>query len=155
MKRLIVPAVLIASAAILSALAAAEEQVPYYSGRDTEKYRSSADAQPSGTQKIRREERKKDNRMAKDRKEQDRWCGEATARKKKIEKAREAVREAERDIAREKEKSFHTDKEKNKLRDRLDRAKARLKSEEQELNDLENEAHRKGVPPGWLRCQFD
>jgi hypothetical protein len=30
-----------------------------------------------------------------------------------------------------------------------------LKAEEQELNDLENEAHRKGVPPGWLRCQFD
>lgn len=25
---------------------------------------------------------------------------------------------------------------------------------ERDLSELENEAHRKGVPPGWLRCQF-
>jgi hypothetical protein len=136
-------------------LATAEEQVPYYSGKDTEKYRSSADAQPSGAQKSSRKSGKKDSRTTTNTKEQERWCKEATSRKKKMGKAQQAVREAEEDIAREKEKSFHTAKEKNQLQEKLAKAKTRLKAEEQELNDLENEAHRKGVPPGWLRCQFD
>jgi hypothetical protein len=47
------------------------------------------------------------------------------------------------DVAKEREKSFHTAKEKSMLQEKLAKAKTRLKAEEQELNDLENEAHRK------------
>lgn len=155
MKRWFVLVVFMASTAVLSTSVTAEEQVPYYSGKDTEKYRSSADAQPSGAQKSSRKAGKKDSRTTTDKKEQERWCKEATSRKKKIEKAQQNVREAEMNIAKEKEKGFHTDKEKSKLQEKLAKAKTRLKAEEQSLSDLENEAHRKGVPPGWLRCQFD
>jgi hypothetical protein len=60
MNRWFVLVVFMASTAVLSASVTAEEQVPYYSSRDTEKYRTSADAQPAGTQKAGRETRKKE-----------------------------------------------------------------------------------------------
>jgi hypothetical protein len=35
----------------------------------------------------------------------------------------------------------------------LESAKKRLKDADEQLSDVEAEAHRKGIKPGWLRCQ--
>ena len=52
-------------------------------------------------------------------------------------------------------KSLSTSKKVNTLQSRLKKAKDHKSSTERDLKDIENEAHRKGIPPGWLRCQFD
>jgi predicted nucleic acid-binding Zn-ribbon protein len=134
----------------------AEEKQPYFTNEDVKIYRKSPDGQPALPKKNVKEEKKATASMAKDEKEQEHWCKQANQRRKKIDTARDDVVKAEKDLSREKEKNSGTGGKKNsRLQDRLDQAKRRLSVEEKELHDLENEAHRKGVPPGWLRCQFE
>ena len=38
---------------------------------------------------------------------------------------------------------------------RRDSAMRKLSEAQRALSDLEDEAHAKGVPPGWVRCNFD
>jgi len=134
----------------------AEEQPPFYSNRDIEKYKLPSDSRPAEIKKRdTREERKMDAREAKDNLERERWCKRTTAQKKKIEKAQYDVQTTENGLRREEKKDFHGTKKSKQLRDRLAQEKRKLAIEEGALNDIENEAHRKGVPPGWLRCQVD
>ncbi len=39
--------------------------------------------------------------------------------------------------------------------ERLNVRRVKLREAEGALSDLEDEAHRKGVPPGWIRCNFE
>jgi len=39
--------------------------------------------------------------------------------------------------------------------ERLNVRRLKLREAEGRLSDLEDEAHRKGVPPGWIRCDFE
>jgi len=39
--------------------------------------------------------------------------------------------------------------------DRLNMNRRKLREAEAALSDLEAEAYRKGVPPGWIRCDFE
>ena len=141
--------------AVFPLTGSAEEKPPFFTNEDVNKYKKSSDAQPSVPKKDIKEEQKAAVTMAKDKKEQERWCKQANDRRKKIEKAQYDVNKAEKNLVREKEKSSSSSKKNKQLQNSLDQAKRRLSVEERELHDLENEAHRKGVPPGWLRCQFE
>jgi hypothetical protein len=146
---------IIVVSAVFPFTGSAEEKQPYFTNEDVKKYRKSPDGQPALPKKDVKEEKKATASMARDKQEQERWCKQANEQRKKIETARDDVVKAEKDLSREKEKSAGSSKKNKKLQNRLDQAKRRLSVEEKELHDLENEAHRKGVPPGWLRCQFE
>lgn len=156
MKRALAGLLLFAAAAQLPLIGSAQEQPPVYSNRDIEKYKLPSDSRPVEIKKRdAREERKMDAHAAKDNLERERWCKRTTAQKKKIEKAQYDVQTTEKAIRREEEKDFRGTKKSKQLQDRLAREKRKLTVEEGALNDIENEAHRNGIPPGWLRCQVD
>jgi FtsZ-interacting cell division protein ZipA len=155
MKRWYVLVLFIVVAALFPAAGSAGEEQPYFTNKDIEKYSKSPDAQPDKQKKDAQEERKSSARLAKDKQEQERWCKLANDQREKIEKAQYEVTKAEKDLAREKKKDPRPGKKNTKVQDRLDKARHLLSLEKKKLDDLENEAHRKGVPPGWLRCQFD
>jgi chromosome segregation ATPase len=126
-----------------------------FSNRDVERFKQPSDLRPVQPKKEVRDERKTDARMAKNTIERERWCKRATEQKNKIEKAQYEVQTAEKKLKHEEETNFHGGKKSTQLQDKLGVAKRKLASEEKELTDIESEAHRKGVPPGWLRCQAD
>ena len=99
--------------------------------------------------------KKEGNKKAGGKQEQEYWCKKATNARNKIENAGRDVIEREEDISREKTKSVRTSRKINTLQARLKKAKDHRSSAERDLKDIESEAHRKGIPPGWLRCQFD
>jgi flagellar biosynthesis GTPase FlhF len=156
MKRALAGVFFIATLLQLPATGTAQEHPPAYSNRDIEKYKQPSDSRPVETKKSNsKEERKMDARTAKDNLERERWCKRTTAQKKKIEKTKYDVQTTEKALRREEERDFHGTKKSKQMRDRLDQQKRKLAAEEGELNDIENEARRKSVPPGWLRCQDD
>jgi hypothetical protein len=147
--------VITAACALCPLSGAAQEQAPVYSNSDIEKYKQSQDSRPAETRRDTREERRLDSRQAKNNLERERWCKRTTAQKKEIEKAQYEVDSAEKALKREEEKDFHGGKKSKQLQGKVEQARRRLAGEERELNDIENEAHRNSVPPGWLRCQVD
>ena len=155
MKRMVAAFVITAACALCPLTGAAQERAPVYSNSDIEKYKQPYDSRPAETKRDAREERKLDARQAKNNLERERWCKRATEQKKKIEKAQYDVQSAETALRREEEKDFHGGKKSKQLQGRVEQARRKLASEERELNDIENEAHRNSVPPGWLRCQAD
>ena len=67
------------------------------------------------------------------------WCTKATRLKDKVDEATKKVEEAEKQQGYEK----------------AAQAKKELETAQQELSDFEQSAYSQGIPPGWLRCQFD
>jgi hypothetical protein len=145
----------IVTAAAFPATGTAQDQVPAYSNSDVERFRQPSDSRPAQPMKETKGERKADARTAKDNIERERWCKRATAQRDEIEKAQYEVQVSEKKLRQEEKKDFHGGKKTKQLQERLALAKRKLAGEEKELTDIENEAHRKGVPPGWLRCQVD
>lgn len=130
-------------------------KTPSFTNDDIDKYRSPSDNRPREQSRTAPATVKDGNRKAREQQEQDYWCKRATIAKKKIEQAGRDVKEREEDLSREQSKSVRTSRKMNTLQSRLKKAKDHLSSAERDLNDIENEAHRKSIPPGWLRCQFD
>ena len=128
---------------------------PSFTDKDLDNYRSSSDNRPQGPRRTQPPGKKDDKRKAREEQEQEYWCKRATGARKKIESAGRNVRELEAEISREQSKTVRTSRKMNTLQGRLKKAKDNLSSAEEDLNDIEHEAHRKGLPPGWLRCQFD
>lgn len=128
---------------------------PVFTNKDIEKYKSPSEggapaadnasvAAKSGRIKDINEDREKD-----------RWCKKASPLRNNIEKAGDEIQELEIEIREQKDKGLSPGKTEKALVKKLLRAKKQLKFAERDLAEIENEAHRKGVPPGWLRCQFD
>lgn len=138
---------------LISAAWSAQETAPAFTNEDIEKYRNPSDNSRRETARDSSYEKKREYSLSRDRQEQESWCNKATAINRKIEKAERSVKEIEDDI--EQAKNSQAASRNNLLRKKLKKAKERLSDEQRDLNDLENRAHRKGVPPGWLRCQFE
>ena len=84
------------------------------------------------------------------------WCKKATglqnrvdSARKDLETAKKKKQDAETVNSRKKRAQYVAAAEK-----KVAHAQKALDNAEKKLSDLEQEAHRKGVPPGWLRCQF-
>lgn len=134
-----------------------QKESPYFSNEDLEKYKSPSD---NKTPKTRAEavEKKKKAEKTKEQKEKEYWCKRATEYRKEIEKAQEDVEETEKKLAEIEGNPLPGAKSKKALKQlntKLRKSKKKLRNAERDLSDFENEAHRKGIPPGWLRCQFD
>jgi predicted nucleic acid-binding Zn-ribbon protein len=132
-----------------------EEKPTSYSNDDIEKYRTPSDNRPKEQTFTAPSVKKDESKRSREKQGQEYWCKRATIAKKKIEHAVREVREREEDISQEQSKGVHTSRKMNTLQSRLKKAKDHLSSAEKDLVDIEREAHRKGIRPGWLRCQFD
>jgi hypothetical protein len=82
------------------------------------------------------------------------WCKKASAYRERIDYADGAVKEIEEEISEEGRKSSRSSKQTAQLQKKLEQAKKLFRGSEADLDELEQEAHRRGVNPGWLRCQL-
>jgi predicted nucleic acid-binding Zn-ribbon protein len=132
-----------------------EDKPRSFTNDDIDNYRMPSDNSPQEQRKTAPSAIKDESRKARGKQEQEYWCKRANVVKRKIEKADRELREREEEISHEQSKSVRTSRKMNTLQSRLKKAKDHLSSAERDLSDIENEAHRKSIPPGWLRCQFD
>jgi hypothetical protein len=89
--------------------------------------------------------------------EQERWCSKGRIHRKKVEdsKADLALAETEYSKALSGRRLIKKGRGKSGPSDlKVKRARLKLDKAESALNNLEQDAHQKNVPPGWLRCQF-
>lgn len=140
----------------------AEQKV--YTNQDIEKYKSSSDKEPQVTKKDKSyekysekmAEKKEKTQKAKEEREKEYWCKKANQYRKKIEMAKEDIALAEKQhpqdsgILIQKKRSVRKERQ-----TKINASTRKLSSAEKDLAELEQEAHRKGIPPGWLRCQFE
>jgi hypothetical protein len=94
-------------------------------------------------------------------KEKEKWCKKGRHYQNRVDEAKTYLNEAERKYAEAQEKAAARPPKKKRILQKVEVSKsgirkARLKVEkaEKRLLDIEQEAHRKNIPPGWLRCQF-
>jgi len=137
----------------------AAEQSPSYTDRDLNQYRNPADDRSTTTPAPSRRLAKK--AADSDSKEKESWCLAGTRHAKKIDVAKERLQSADALVAKRQEEADRKPSD-AKARKRLADAhkkqvkeQKKLAQEEAALSTLENRAHRKGIPPGWLKCNFD
>lgn len=124
---------------------------PYFSNKDLEQYKMPSDNKTT-YRKIRSTETKKEEvEGKKELREQEYWCKKATSYKRKIERGRDDISEMEKEL------SAETGKRKKNiaLEKRIAKARKQIAYVEKDMADFEDEARRKDIPPGWLRCQFE
>lgn len=90
------------------------------------------------------------------------WCSSGIKYRNKVDRAKNELKEAEEKFRIEKNEYEIYNRYKSKsgkpskyhsAESRLENARKHLAEVELELSELESQAHRKGVKPGWLRCQ--
>jgi hypothetical protein len=113
-----------------------------------------------GAKKESRQKKIRPSKQAGDR-DKERWCKDGSRYRNRVDEAKANFYEAEKKYseARDRADSRFPKKKKQMLKAAVSDAavrKARLKLEkaEKQLLDLEQDAHRKNVPPGWLQCRF-
>ncbi len=135
---------------------ASQTEAPVFTNQDTEKYKTPADNNPSviKTKMDKATEKSEKAQKIKEEQEKEYWCKKTIQCKNKIEKIKEEIAEAEKELSGE--NSMHLSyKEKKAIQKKIKSEKKKLKYAENDLAEFEDEAHRKGIPPGWLRCQFE
>ncbi len=149
------------------------EVSPAFTNKDLEQYKPQSAAEtpaddPAARGSVRTNgDQKPDKRQraetASDRREQEYWCKKARQIRKGLTLAQDEVHEL---TARLKElstvkaqttgkKLANIDKQHSKTTRDLKAAGKRLKERQETLAELEDDAHRNNIPPGWLRCQFE
>ena len=135
-----------------------QDEPQLFTNQDIEKYNSPSETKRTDKKIVLKEDRE-ENRKDKQKRtieehEMEYWCKKASAYKKKIKEADEDVKVIEKELSEQSSKSLNTGKKNTLLQKRLEKARKKFQNEEKDLDDLEDEAHRKGVKPGWLRCQL-
>lgn len=134
---------------------ASDTKTRVYTNDDLDRHKTSPDPEGSGSQ-VSQESKKS---RVKDVKHVDMetWCNRGEHCRSRIERAKRELELAEakykenlsrRRIARRSGKREETAEAK------MNKARQKLEQAERDLHDLEQNAHRKNIPPGWLRCQF-
>ena len=125
-----------------------------FSNKDLEPYENSGDRTQSAEPKN-SEFRKTKAEDSREEREKEYWCKKAAPQRKKIQQLKEEISEKERELT-EENTGVAVKNRKTRTRDKaLSKTRKRLKDAEGKFSDLADEAHRKGVPMGWLRCQFE
>ncbi len=125
------------------------EESPTFSNKDLEKYKNSSDDAAESGMDIDKRGENIGRAEKREQREKEYWCKKASLYRKKIDKAEGEMKETEKDRAAAEGRHSRTAVKK------LERTKRQLRDAKIDLRDLEDEAHRKGIPPGWLRCQSD
>jgi len=146
------------SAVAVGAERSVQDEPQLFTNQDIEKYNSLSETKTTDKKIVLKEDRE-ENRKDKQKRtieehEMEYWCKKAATCNRRIEDEKEAIKKIEDEIVEAKTKGRYSHKKNATLEKRLEKAKKRLKDAEADLDDLEHEAHRKGVPPGWLRCQM-
>lgn len=145
--------------AVSSGAQKSEETTPYYTNKDIERYAAPSEAgrtdakeeKPSGAAVGSKESSEKKETG----KAQEYWCKKASSARKTLEKKQERVDETEKEIAERKQAGTFSGKSARSLEKRREKAVREYRHAEQDFAEIGDEAHRKGIPPGWLRCQFE
>jgi hypothetical protein len=132
----------------------AQQDVPTFSNKDLEKYKSPSDNAPVPSINQRGEQTRTTTRRQQ--REEMYWCHKAREYQKKIDRAKEKVMDVEKLASEESGgQPFVESRLKKPTRKKYEKAKKELKEARRELQYLEDDAHSQDVPPGWLRCQFE
>ncbi len=130
----------------------AAQEVPHFTNHDIEQYREASDGGSSMPNPVGTGTKKEAAARLQKQKEAESWCRKASVRRKRIEKDQEDVQDLEKALEDLKDT---TGKKKAGLEKKLGQVRKHLRNSEKDLAELGDEAHRKGIPPGWLRCQFE
>jgi hypothetical protein len=145
----------------ISPLFAEEDRAPVFTNEDLKKQNRPGDGDSGITPKA--SETSKEMKPASKKPSGDagkeRWCRKATGLRGRIDSAKAHLSaeekkraDAEAGIPIRSSKKFTPKKEPSAAGVR--KARIKLESAEKDLSRLEQEAHRRNIPPGWLRCQF-
>ena len=129
-----------------------------FSNKDLEPYENpegGSPREPQSPEPKSSEIRKTKAEDSKEQREKEYWCKKTAPQRKKIRQLNEEISEKERELAEENAGGSARNKKTRTLNKALAKTRRRLKDAEGMLSDLADEAHRKGVPMGWLRCQFE
>jgi len=135
-----------------------QENPRVFTNEDIERYHTSSGAGAADPGALRQEDRDRDRTYREnsllEEHEMEYWCKKASTCNRRIEREKEAIKEIQDEILDAKTNVRSSRKKNSALEKKLESAKKRLRKAEADLNDLEDEAHRKGAKPGWLRCQI-
>lgn len=149
-----------------AAFAAGQETSPAFTNKDLEQYRPAAEPpaqeivrEPGDHKSVKQQKAE----AASNKKEQEYWCKKARQIKKSLAIAKDEVTEHttrlnELAAARAQttgRKTANLEKKHTKADRDLKAAGKRLRERQETLAELEDDAHRNNIPPGWLRCQFE
>ncbi len=130
----------------------AREETPYFSNEDIERYKMPSDNKSQGSGAAMTYDKEQRMREKKEHQESESWCKKANSARRRIEKAQDEILEAKKELS---EEDMGRKKKAAALRKKLGKAEKLKEYAERDLSDLEEEARRKDIPPGWLRCQFE
>lgn len=122
-----------------------------YNNEDLNKYetpnRTDEKTAPNVSDKI-SDENKSEDLEAQDR---EAWCRRGTPIIRAISEAQNEIEELNSEFSKEGQEALSESRKEG----RRDGVMRKLREAESALSDLEDEAHAKGVPVGWVRCNFD
>jgi len=134
-----------------------KDEPKVFTNEDIEKYHAPSAGSATASNPLPQEDsdtdRKYKERRISGEHEMEYWCKKARTINRRIEDDRETVKEIGDQAVEPGTRRSSSRKKTATLEKKLDKAKKRLRNSESDLKDLEDEAHRKGIPPGWLRCQ--
>jgi hypothetical protein len=127
------------------------KNAPSFTNKDIERYKES----PDRLSNAKKDKSGKETKSQRKSEESDRnyWCKKGTFYSEKIERLQIKIKEAEERLARKEAEGSSRHVLRREKR-HLDKERENLRKAEREFVKLENEAHRKGIPPGWLKCNF-
>jgi hypothetical protein len=140
-----------------------KDSAPGFTNEDLEKYGSPQGGSDRDEEALKEQGREEDKAVAgkakaEEKRDKQYWCTRGSYYRKKVDRARDGLTKAEK-VFSKKEQDYHTGKigsaAYDKAQKNLEKARLDLRQAEKNLNDVENEAHRQWIPPGWLRCQFE
>ena len=142
-----------------SLAAGAAEQSQSFTDGDLAKYRNPSD----GTEKAPTVPKGRTTGVRKpaDAKEKDYLCKEGMKRAKSVEKAQARVNGSAADVKKWQDAADRhpgdrkAAKRLSNARKKMAKDQKALAKEEAELSGFENRAHRKSIPPGWLKCNTE
>jgi hypothetical protein len=130
----------------------AAQDVPCFTNQDIEHYKEPSDGRSSIPRSAGTETKKESAARLQKQKEGEFWCKKARSYQKRIQKDQENVQDIESALEDLKDTKG---RKRASLEKKLAKAKKHLGNSEKDLAEFADDAHRKGIPPGWLRCQFD
>ncbi len=131
---------------------------PVFTDMDLQKYKRSSDSevqyQEYETPKITEPEYS----VSDERAQRESWCERATKARNRVEKTKRALISASETYIRIKTTygtRYAGAKAVTEASIEMNKAEAEAIDAENEMKRIEDEAHRKSIPPGWLQCRFE
>ena len=153
--------ILVLSASLIVGYAHAEENgVRVFTNDDLKKQNSPENRASAGKQPHAASSAVNKRKLQKNAEDgaKEKWCRAGTRYRNRIDAAKASLENAAKKHAEAEAKAEQRKKGRQKAAAVSDtgviKAKNNLARAEKQLSDLEQDAHRRGIPPGWLRCQF-